>query len=86
MRTLYLDVTSYLGQQRFQGIVRGHSMDLNIDYQNSNLIDVEISNIVNNHSNLVGKVVDLIITTENPVKGKLAGYIIREASLIQFIQ
>ncbi|WP_066836709.1 hypothetical protein [Rufibacter ruber] len=86
MKHLFLFVTQYLGYQNFQGKVRAQSQNLNIQYLNDDPIHVEISNVINNQQGLIGKVVHIVITSENPVKGNLEGYITEEAEIIQFTQ
>lgn len=86
MKHLFLFVTQHLGQYNFQGIVRAHSQNVNIVYYNDNPISVKILNVTNNHQGLLNKVVDIVLTSENPIEGNLVGYVTEEVDIIQFIQ
>ena len=86
MRHLFLLVTQHVGQQNFRGIVRAHGQNVTIQYLNDNPINVEISNVINNHNQLVNKVVDIVLTCENPIRGNLVGYVTEEADIIQYVQ
>lgn len=84
-RHLFILITEYSGGQDFKGIVKAHSLGVNIEYYNDTPISLKISNVVNNHSGLVYKVIDIVILTETPIRGNLIGYVTEEADIIQFI-
>jgi len=84
MKHLFLYVTQHINNHNFRGIVRTHSQNVNIQYLNDNPIDVEISNVRNNHPDLVNKVVNIVLNSENPVRGNLVGYVTEEADIIIF--
>jgi hypothetical protein len=85
MKHLFLFITQHVENQNFQGVIRAHSQNANIVYYNDNPISVEILNVTNNQQGLINKVVDILLTSENPVEGNLVGYVTEEADIIQYI-
>ncbi len=84
MRKLYIHLVQHVGNQMFSGIVKAHSFGVNINYLNDEPITIRITNVINNHQGLLNKVVDITLSSENPVEGNLTGYVTAEADIIQF--
>ena len=81
MGELYFYVGKHLGDTNFQGVVRAHSIGLNIEYHNDEPIKVEITNINPAAANeIVGEVVLLSVQNIRPVKGVLKNIIKHEAA------
>ena len=86
MKYIYCRIENYKGMQEYQVIIIGTSFDAEIEYYNDDLVNVKINNIQAKHSDLIGKVVQIKLTNNNPIEGNLIGVIEREAALIYFNQ
>ncbi|HXD93864.1 MAG TPA: hypothetical protein VNX01_11670 [Bacteroidia bacterium] len=83
MGELYFAISRHLGGQIFVGVVRAHSIGLNIEYHNDEPIQVEITNINPDTANdLVSQVVLLGVQSTRPVRGVLKNIIRHEAAQI----
>jgi hypothetical protein len=81
MGELYFFVGKHLGGQTFSGVVRAHSIGLNIEYHNEEPIQLEITNINPDPANhLVGEVVLLGVKNKKPLKAVLKSIVKHEAA------